>query len=375
MDAPLPPPVVATEPFPGQETLGAWWRGLEAQADARSFLAWPWVGAFLAETGLKPQVLTARAGERLVGLGLLVQGAERRHGGLVAPRVLFVNQAGDAAQDCVYPEYNGFLVDRDYGAALEARMLAHLAQATPCDEVRLAGVPARYLDHAQATGLAVHLRNDSGAAIVDLDAIRRSGQDYVAQLSGNRRYQLRRAQRHYAERGTLALEVALDVPAALAYLDGLVALHQRYWTGRGQPGAFGPPFALRFHRRLIAEALPMGAVELLCVRAGDEVVGYLYNLVWRGWVGAYASGFAYGDDPKATPGYVCYQLAIERHLALGSRVFDFLAGESRYKTSLGTPGERLVWFDLQQPRLMLTLESWARRWKAGVRSRATVQEE
>ncbi len=356
-------PDVAIEPFPGLDVLGHWWRDLEGRADATAFLAWPWVEAFLAEAGHAPQVVMARAGGQVVGLGLLQAGIERRHRGLVRSRVVFVNQAGDAGQDCVYPEYNGFLVDRRHGAALERRMLTHLAQAAPGDELRFAGVPTRYLDHARATGLAVRMHNDSGTAIVDLDAIRRSGREYIEHLSGNRRYQLRRAQRHYATMGEVALDKASDGAMALAYLDALADLHQRYWTGRGQPGAFGPPFALRFHRRLIAKALPQGAVELLRVRAGSQVVGYLYNLVWRGWVGAYASGFAYADDPKATPGYVCYQRAIEHHLTSGSRVFDFLAGESRYKTSLGAPGERLAWFDLQQPRPLLKLEAALRRWK------------
>lgn len=371
-------PVLAIEPFPGLDALGAWWRDLEARADARLFLAWPWVGAFLAEAAIVPRLVTARADGLLVGLGFLQDAALRRHRGLVRSRTLFVNQAGDSAVDCVYPEYNGFLVDRRFGAGLEARMMSFLMQspqARLCDELRFAGVPERYLDHARATGMAVRIHNDSGTAMVDLDAVRRAGGDYVEQLSSNRRYQLRRAQRQYGTVGPLALDAAADVTAALRFLDALADLHQRYWTGRGQPGAFGPPFALRFHRRLVAEALPQGAVELLRVRAGEQVVGYLYNLVWRGWVGAYASGFAYGDDPKATPGYVCYALAVERHLALGSRAFDFMAGESRYKTSLGKPGERLVWFDLQQPRLALKLEAMLRRWKGSARPVAAEQEE
>lgn len=374
----LATPVLAIEAFPGLETLGAWWRDLEPRCDARLFLAWPWVHAFLAEAAIVPRLVTARVDGVLAGLGLLQAAVRTRHRGLVTSRTLFVNLAGDPAVDCVYPEYNGFLVDRRFGAALEARMTTFLVQSPPppgFDEMRFSGVPARYLDHARETGLAVHVQSDSGTATVDLDAVRRSGRGYIEQLSSNRRYQLRRAQRHYAALGPLALDVAGDVAEALRFLDALAELHQRYWTGRGQLGGFGPPFALRFHRRLIAEALPLGAVELLRVRAGEQAVGYLYNLVWRGWVGAYASGFAYGDDAKATPGYVSFLLAIERHLALGNRVFDFMAGESRYKMSLGKPSERLQWFDLQQPRLVLKLEAMLRRWKGSPRPAAADPEE
>lgn len=379
MTAPLADAIVLdVEPFPGLETLGAWWRDLEARADARMFLAWPWVGSFLAETGSAPRLVTAKAGGVLVGLTLLQDAVRTRYGGLVRARTLFLNLTGDPAMDCVYPEYNGFLVDRRFGAALEARMTAFLAQSPSApgfDELRFSGVPERYIDHARATGLALHVQSDCPTAVVDLDAVRRSGKGYIEQLSSNRRYQIRRARRHFAALGPLALDAAGDVPEALLFFDGLVELHQRYWIGRGQPGSFGPTFALRFHRRLIAEALPSGAVELLRVRAGAQAVGYLYNFVWRGWVGAYASGFSYGGDTKATPGYVSFLLAIERHLALGNSVFDFMAGDSRYKMSLGKPGERLVWFDLQQPRLTLKLESLLRRWKGSGRSGATDQEQ
>ena len=39
-----------------------------------------------------------------------------------------------------------------------------------------------------------------------------------------------------------------------AFLDGLKNLHQRYWVGRGKPGAFAEPFFERFHRALIRRA-------------------------------------------------------------------------------------------------------------------------
>ena len=38
----------------------------------------------------------------------------------------------------------------------------------------------------------------------------------------------------------------------------LGVLHQKRWTGRGQPGAFSRPFFVRFHRTLIGRAVPAG---------------------------------------------------------------------------------------------------------------------
>ena len=111
------------------------------------------------------------------------------------------------------------------------------------------------------------------------------------------------------------------------------------------------------HRSLIARCLPEGNAELLRISAGDEPIGYLYNFIWRGWIGTYMSGFAYEDDARLKPGLVSYYLCAERHLADGMRVQDFLAGAYRYKTSLGKPGPDMVWLALQRPRLRFRLEA------------------
>lgn len=356
-------PSLAVEPFPGLEALRSWWSELESRADGGFYLSWRWIGTMLAESAIRPLVVTARADGRLVGIGLVHAATQRRHRGLLRSRTLFLNETGDPALDAPYIEYNGFLVDRDHAPALEQRMLAFLAgdrgpDGLPdWDEIRFGGVPGRYRQFALATGLAVRLVGANGTARVDLDAIRASAMPYLDHLSANTRHQIRRSARGYEVHGPLALDAAGTVDEAIGFLDELARLHQAYWTGRGRPGAFAQPYMARFHRRLIGAALPEGAVELLRVRAGDHAIGYLYNFIHRGWVGAYCSGFAYADDPKLKPGYVAYRLCIERHLAAGNRVFDFLAGDNRYKTSLGKADQPLFHFDLQRGRPMLRIEA------------------
>jgi CelD/BcsL family acetyltransferase involved in cellulose biosynthesis len=368
--------VLAVEAYPGLETLRGWWTGLEPRADGGFYLSWHWIGAMLAESAIAPAVVTARADGQLVALGLLNAAPQRRLGGLLRSRCLFLNETGDATRDAAYIEYNGFLVDRAYGPALEERLVAFLAGPDPAaaglpewDEIRFGGVPERYRQFARATGLMVREINASGTARVDLDALRASGRSYLDGLSANTRHQLRRAVRGFEASGPLALDVASTLGEAYAFLDALAELHQAYWTTRGRPGAFAHPYMARFHRRMIATALPERAVELLRVRAGERTIGYLYNLIHRGWVGAYCSGFAYAGDSKLKPGYVAYMLCVERHLAAGNRTVDFLAGENRYKTSLGKPYQPLFHFDLQRPRLRLRVEAALRSLRARLRGR------
>ncbi len=153
--------------------------------------------------------------------------------------------------------------------------------------------------------------------------MRAAGGDYLATLSANARYQLRRSARLYAARsGPLAIAAAAGEAEALAWLDALAALHGETWRRRGKPGAFAAPFALRFHRALVARALARGELELLHVAAGGETLGYLYNFRLRGRVYAYQSGFAPADGTAhAKPGLTCHHLAIERALAAGDRAY------------------------------------------------------
>ena len=75
--------------------------------------------------------------------------------------------------------------------------------------------------------------------------------------------------RLYEKRGRLDIARARDVPEALSFLDGLKALHQSYWTGRGEPGGFSYPFFESFQKRLIPTCLSHGTVEILRVSAGQ----------------------------------------------------------------------------------------------------------
>ena len=144
------------------------------------------------------------------------------------------------------------------------------------------------------------------------------------------------------------------------FLEELKALHQRTWTGRGETGSFAYPFFERFQRRLIATCLPRGTVEIVRVTCGERVIGYLYNFVWRGTVLAYQSGLAYECDARLKPGLVAHCLCIDIHLAEGARIYDFMAGEARYKASLGEPGPEMYHLLLQRP-------TWALRVEFGLR--------
>ena len=88
--------------------------------------------------------------------------------------------------------------------------------------------------------------------------------------------------------------------------------------------------------------------------SGDRIIGYLYNLIYRGWVYAYQCAFVFEGDLKYKPGLLAHSLCIQQHLRLGDAVYDFLPGYSRYKTNLGTRRSETLDIVLQRPTVTLT---------------------
>ena len=358
---------VAIEPAGAPGDLETLWRDLEQRADSPFFLSWHWIGPWLALSGATPLRLTVRHGRLAVGLALLQPARLQRHY-VIRPHALLLHQTGDAAQDCITIEYNGLLADRRFADAVSRAALAHLERDARWDELHLAGVTAAAVPATRHGAVTPWLRARAPSWRVDLDALRREGRPYLATLGANTRYQIRHAMRLYERRGPLSLTPARTVAEALQFFDGLKELHQRSWRARHKPGSFAHPFFERFHRALIAGGIPDGYVELVRVAAGEEAIGYVYNFVHRGHVYNYQTGFAYERDAKLKPGLVSHALCIERHLESGARVYDFLAGDQRFKRNLGTPGPEMVDLVLQRASPMLAAERALRQAKAALLS-------
>jgi CelD/BcsL family acetyltransferase involved in cellulose biosynthesis len=352
------------------DALASLWRDLEERADGAFFLSWDWIGCWIAETGVTPTVLIGRADGEVVLLGVLVP-TRRRNLCAMTIEALHLHTTGDINKDVITIEYNGFLVDRAWSGRIERDAILALLKEIRVDgrrrdELHLKGVSYPSMDVLNGTGIAYHELSRKPSFRVDLGAVRASGGGYLDHLSANTRQQIRRSIRLYERQGAVEAIWAANVDEALQFLDGLKELHQKYWIGRGELGAFAYPFFERFQRRLIAACLMKGTVELIRIGSGAEIMGYLYNFIHRGHVYAYQSGFFYPEDPKYKPGMVCHYLSIEHHLKNQAAIYDFMAGDARYKASLGRPGPEMVYFLLQRPTLATRTESMMRKVKERV---------
>jgi CelD/BcsL family acetyltransferase involved in cellulose biosynthesis len=317
------------------EALGTAWRELEATGAACSFFqSWTWIGCLAEERYPDPVLLRANSGGRLLGLALL----NRRHGRLC------LAESGEPALDAPFIEHNAPLLAADAGPEVEAALLRAAWRVPGVGQLVLGGVPPHLPGLAGGIAWRWQVRP---VPLVALGPVRAAGGDYLAGLSANSRYQIRRSARRYATFGALRLDRAGTLPEALEWLEALAALHGETWRARGRPGAFADGFAQRFHQALVARAQPRGELDMLRVTAGERVVGYLYNFRLRGRVYAYQSGLDHaGAGPYGKPGLTCHAMAVERAIAEGAESYDFLAGPDRYKRNLANAETALVWAEL-----------------------------
>lgn len=358
---------IAVESVTDLDELAPTWRELEARADSSFFLSWHWIGAWLRTVRRPAHLIRAHLDGRVVGLGLLHRQRTLRHR-ILPVRELVLNASGREDEDVITIEYNGFLAERGLEEPVTRACVRHLVRSDRVDgeawdALLVRGVEPRSIAAMQMEGIRVRLHATSPSAAVDLDAVRASGRPYLDHVSGNTRSQLRRSIKLYEQRGPLVLEAARDPAEAQAFLEECAVHHQARWQARGHAGAFASGFYRRFHRELIAVALPAGAVEVVRVSAGGDRIGYLYNFIHRNRVYFYMSGLRFEADNRLKPGLVTHLLCIERHLAAGRSSYDFMAGDFRYKTSLGRPGPDIVTCYLERPRPKLLVEQWLRQLK------------
>jgi CelD/BcsL family acetyltransferase involved in cellulose biosynthesis len=316
--------------------LGERWRDLERRTACSFFQSWTWVGCLAAERYADPILVEATDNGRVVALALF-----NRVRPLIGPPQLYLHESGNPERDCPYVEQNGVLAEVGREAELTALCLASVVSA---HDVTLSGIGAPALAAVQQVAGLVLIHRSQASPFVDLRRHRGDAIDYLAARSANTRQQIRRSGRFYERSGPITLHRPRDMPDAQAMLDEMAVLHQATWTARGQSGSFAHPFFRRFHHALVASGFPRGEIALLKMSGAGQTIGILYNFVHQGRMSAYQSGFAYQDsDTRAKPGLSCHHQAIRLAIAEGIEIYDFLAGEDRYKRSLADGAHRQVW--------------------------------
>lgn len=356
--------IVMLSALPPLDELAREWRALEERAQPSFFVSWSWIGPWLSTLPqqVRPQLLRAMRGERLLGLAVVVN-APIRSLPLPFGRAAWLHATGQPMLDGITIEHNGFLVDATDAEAVQHGMLAFLVdESRPWRRMSMPLLGhTQSLAMPQANNRLEPTRQSRPCWIVDLRKTRAHANGHLGLLSARARASLRRTLRACEKFGPLQVDEAEDLSTAQQYRASMLRLHERRWQALGTPSAFATPFAQRFHAALLAEAFERGEVQLLRVRAGSQDMGYLYSLVREGRVSFYQSGFDYELlDSRFSIGLATLALAIEHNAKLGHAVFDFLGGAAQYKQTLATDCEELLTCVVDRRTRLFRAESWLR---------------
>jgi hypothetical protein len=335
------------------------WESLEESSNTSYFLSWGWIENWLASLPdhAKPELVVFLEGKdpRLaffLGKANLVRKyLFRSHG-------WFVNATGIPAFDRIYIEYNGFLCKQPE----EFRFIDILKNLpNSWDEFFLPGLDTHSFPGTSLLDdicpYKVIVNDDLLSPFVDLDCVRAQSGDYLSLLSANTRAQIHRSYRLCEKTAPVRLEVARDMRSAMDIYHEMVNLHEDAWKNRGQDGAFSSDYMFQFHKQLIQRRFEYDEIQLLRIKYGDNTLGCLYNFVYKGNVNFYQSGMNYHLDKRLKPGLIAHVEAVRHNATAGRKKYDFLGGGSRYKMSLATHHNRLIWIRLQKPLMKFRIEN------------------
>lgn len=342
--------------------VAAEWRALEQRASPSFFQSWTWIGTWVAQAQAALGVLRLHDGGSLVAMGIVSFRSLRRRA-VVPVNVLSLHETGDSRSDRLTIEYNGFLIDRSRPADLPTRILKSLAgwSSRACfahdwDEVSLSGVSEAWVDALRASGLRTVV--DRSEPVLGIPLVGSScREDLLAGMGPHTRGQVRRSLRELGKHGPVEVSHARTIEEAKEFLARLGSLNIRRWAGHAPGSPYSGDGFCKFHAALVACALPRGEVELLELRAGDTPIGYAYNFLWGRTAHHYSSGFAAASNPRLKPGLVCHVLSAERYARRGMQLYDLMAGDARYKRSLGRQQGMLYWVRGQRNRAKLRVEA------------------
>ena len=322
-------------------TAARHWQAIEAAAgEVPLAVSWCWTETWLRHFGeaVAHDFVVMRDGGRPVAAVLVTR--DRVTARRVPLRRLHVGTAGEPSGASVVVERNALLALPDAREAAASTLAQWLARQRDHDELVLDGFLPE--DAARLAASDPSLRLDVQASpVADLAAARDAGEDVVATLRAGPRRRVRQSLRAFGE---LETEWAADERLAAGILDELIALHQERWRADGLPGAFADARFRAFHHELVARLVSRDKAILFRARTAEgTTAGCLLLYVDGRRALFYQSGLGSFAASAQRPGLAVHALCMQQCADRGLDVYDFLAGESRYKRELATGEDTLVW--------------------------------
>lgn len=304
---------------PVAAALAEEWRALLGRAALRHvFLSPAWLQAWWEEFGRgSPTVVTARRGERLIGIGAFM-----RQGDALA-------FAGDP-NVC---DYMDLVLDQEAAEQALQELWQSLLRLE-WRELVLWGLPdgsptLRLLPElARRKGLTPLQEREDVCPLLELPA---TWEEYLESLPGKDRHELLRKLRRLYRVAEPSLEVLSAPEEATAAVEDFLHLHR---ISRPDKARFMTDEMARFFRRMVSYLSAEGWVRLYFLRLGQVRAAALLCFVDGDTLQLYNSGY----DPEyghLSVGLLSKAMLVEHAIAAGFRRLDFLRGAEPYKYDLG----------------------------------------
>jgi CelD/BcsL family acetyltransferase involved in cellulose biosynthesis len=298
------------------------WQGLLAQTPRPlpfTTPAWQRVWLKLFQGGRDVRVVTARDGERLIGVApMLVEGA----------RAEFVGNYSicDYMDAVVTPGFEAAFYPLALGALADAGVSEIDLRGLLPDSPTLAGMMAA----ASGAGFAAEREDEALSPAVELPP---SWEEYLGTLTKKDRHELRRKMRRLESGGgNVELRIITEAEEACERLDTL--FHLMRISNHHKEEFLARPGMEAFFREMTAVMASEGMLRFYFLTFDGEAVASVLNFDLGGRLFMYNSGY----DPQYAHyavGLMSKTLLIRDAIEQGRTTVDFMRGDESYKYDLG----------------------------------------
>jgi len=322
------------------------WVALQELSNCHYYLTWNWIGSWIKQCEAPIYLLKASLNDQVVGLAFIFE-KKRRVFGIYPVTQWWLNRTGDDKYDQVWIEYNDLLIKKNVENEVRARMLSYLAKNNVWDEFILGMTSKKVEDDFNSLSKYKRVVIEDYGYQVNLNKIEDS---YLKEVvSRNTRQKINQTCKLLTQQGSLDFSVLTSTKEKLDSLKLIKRYHVKRWGDTSTPSGF---LNITFSN-CIEEQLKSENTEIARLTLNSRAIAYLVNYIYRGRIYFYLSALTDEFNGKIKLGLYMHSLTIEFYKAKNMSVYDFLAGESRYKKSLSNASysHNLVCFYNRNPLL------------------------
>lgn len=354
------------------------WRNIYNSADEMGMASPEWIDTLLSVYDKENRngyfVLIYENGTP-IGIAYLNKRTEFRNY-IVLSKYIALNSSGDPVADMIWVEHNQICSSASHAEVVARSVLASLLERKNWDEVRFPGV-------VEKTWLSKMIRNPGDPSgklivdkrmpnyVVDLNRLRDNRMDLMGMLSSEFRHTVKKVLRQVEAIGPPSITAPNSVEEGLRWMREIRRLSISRMRAIKKISSFENKKFVMFHEDYFRKTFATGRVLLQKINAGDNIIGYHYNILSGKRIYFYQCGYNY--MPKISPGIFCHYYNLLWAANNGYDIYDFLAGDHQYKRSFSNTSdpEYMEWLILQRNRKIFKVEDACRNIRDTLRSYIT----